>query len=205
MLDWELRSDCVTFVRSRCRSPDEAGISMVSAGAEINKNGLFRLRPARGGSGGDAAQEMKRRFRRHEAAIGHEASSARAGSAACAAWGITGKSRSWPLTSAAIARGHAAPPDMHRPVVAHDSQGTSCASHVRQHAHAAIYARFSTVCTTSDRSDNRRCLQWRCATGRCGQRPLRALKIGHYGRVREGTGLGPVPGVVITDYSAMSR
>ena len=36
-------------------------------------------------------------------------------------------------------------------------------------------------------------------------RPLRALKIGHYGRVREGTGLGPVPGVVITDYSAMSR
>ena len=36
-------------------------------------------------------------------------------------------------------------------------------------------------------------------------RPLRSLKIGHYGMVREGTGLGPVPGVVIVDYLAMSR
>ena len=33
-------------------------------------------------------------------------------------------------------------------------------------------------------------------------RPLRSLKIGHYGMVREGTGLGPVPGV---NYSATSR
>ena len=87
---------------------------------------------------------------------------------------------------ACIAGGH---------VLAHDSQGTSCASHMRQHTHAAIYARFSMVCTISDRSINwrrpegrfatGRCGQrplravMRCATGRCGHRPLRTLKIGH--------------------------
>ena len=43
---------------------------------------------------------------------------------------------------ACIAGGH---------VLAHDSQGTSCASHVRQHVHTAIIPRFSMVCTTSDR------------------------------------------------------
>ena len=55
-----------------------------------------------------------------------------------------------PKMRACIAGGH---------VLAHDSQGTSCASHMRWHAHAAIYARFSMVCTISDRSDNRKCLQ----------------------------------------------
>ena len=36
-------------------------------------------------------------------------------------------------------------------VVAHDSQGTGCASHMRQHVYASIFARFSMVCTTIDR------------------------------------------------------
>ena len=51
-------------------------------------------------------------------------------------------------------------------VLAHDSQGTSCASHMRQHVCA---------CITSDRSKTRNRPEWRFATGRCGHRPLRGV------------------------------
>ena len=57
-------------------------------------------------------------------------------------------------------------------VVAHDSQGTSCASHMRQHVCA---------CITSERSKTRNRPEWRFATGRCGHRPLRTLRFGPYG------------------------
>ena len=57
------------------------------------------------------------------------------------------------LSLAPAADEQCSPLHTHLPVVAHDSQGTSCASHMRQHVDAACYGRF--------------------ATGRCGHRPLR--------------------------------
>ena len=57
------------------------------------------------------------------------------------------------LSLAPAADEQCSPLHTHLPVVAHDSQGTSCASHMRQHVDVACYGRF--------------------ATGRCGQRPLR--------------------------------
>ena len=70
------------------------------------------------------------------------------------------------LSIASAADERCSPLHTHPPVVAHDSQGTSCASHMRQLEHA---------CITSDRSKHWGCLQWRFATGRCGHRPLRGV------------------------------